>query len=94
MRILVAAKSEKQALFFLRDMQREYILDWFDENYETSMGKSAAINLQKQGVLDADAYLVENEFEDDPEVVEDFLDNLRSRIYDNQQVFIYEGSAA
>lgn len=94
MRILVAAKSEKQALFFLRDMQREYILDWFDENYETSMGKSAAINLQEQGVLDADAYLVENEFEDDPEVVEDFLDNLRSRIYDNQQVFIYEGSAA
>lgn len=94
MRILVAAKSERQALFFLRDMQREYILDWFDENYETSMGKSAAINLQEQGVLDADAYLVENEFEDDPEVVEDFLDNLRSRIYDNQQVFIYEGSAA
>lgn len=94
MRILVAAKSEKQAKYVLFDLRKEGIIDWFDEDYAAAMSRSAAITLRNQGALFCDAYAVPDEFEDDPEIVDQFIRNLEDRTYYDAQIFLYEGEAA
>ena len=43
MQILVVARSEKQAQYFLRDMQKEYILDWYNPDYNAAMGQQSVL---------------------------------------------------
>lgn len=94
MRILVAANSEKQAQDFLRDMQKECIIDWYNPDYNSAMGRQSVIHLRDVNALGVDAYIVQNEFEDDEAIVEDFLNNIETRTKDNDNFFIYEGEAA
>lgn len=94
MQILVVARSEKQAQYFLRDMQKEYILDWYNPDYNAAMGQQSVIGLRDANVLGVDAYIMENEFEDDEDIVEDFLANIEKRTKPDDSFFLYEGSAS
>ena len=87
--IAVIAKSEEDALEIMYDLQRENIIDSFDEEYEEVDNKENAIRLAAGIGLNVGAIYVNGSFEDDEEIVDRIVKHLDTYMADDDLLFSY-----
>ena len=87
--IAVIAKSEEDALEIMYDLQRENIIDSFDEEYEEVDNKENAIRLAAGIGLGVGAIYVNGSFEDDEEIVDRIVKHLDTYMADDDLLFSY-----
>lgn len=92
--ILVIAKSEEDALEKMRDLQREYIIGAFDEEYSEVDNKENALKLAARDMLAAGAVFANGSFEDRDEIVDRIFANLNSYMADDDFLFTYSYECA
>ena len=92
--ILVIAKSEEDALEKMRDLQREYIIGAFDEEYSEVDNKENALKLVEKNMMYADAIYANGSFEDHDEIVDRIFANLNSYMADDDFLFTYSYECA
>lgn len=92
--ILVIAKSEEDALEKMRDLQREYIIGAFDEEYSEVDNKENALKLAARDMLAAGAVFANGSFEDHDEIVDRIFANLNSYMADDDFLFTYSYECA
>lgn len=87
--IAVIAKSEEDALGIMYDLQRENIIDSFDEEYEEVDNKENALRLAAGIGLGVGAIYVNGSFEDDEEIVDRIVKHLDTYMADDDLLFSY-----
>ena len=87
--IAVIAKSEEDALEIMYDLQRENIIDSFDEEYEEVDNKENALRLAAGIGLGVGAIYVNGSFEDDEEIVDRIMKHLDTYMADDDLLFSY-----
>ena len=87
--IAVIAKSEEDALEIMYDLQRENIIDAFDEEYEEVDNKENALRLAAGIGLGVGAIYVNGSFEDDEEIVDRIVKHLDTYMADDDLLFSY-----
>ena len=87
--IAVIAKSEEDALGIMYDLQRENIIDYFDEEYEEVDNKENALRLAAGIGLGVGAIYVNGSFEDDEEIVDRIVKHLDTYMADDDLLFSY-----
>lgn len=87
--IAVIAKSEEDALGIMYDLQREYIIDSFDEEYEEVDNKENALRLAASIGLGVGAIYANGSFEDDEEIVDRIVKRLDQYMADDDLLFTY-----
>lgn len=87
--IAVIAKSEEDALEIMYDLQRENIIDSFDEEYEEVDNKENVIRLAAGIGLGVGAIYVNGSFEDDEEIVDRIVKHLDTYMADDDLFFSY-----
>ena len=87
--IAVIAKSEEDALEIMYDLQRECIIDSFDEEYEEVDNKENALRLAAGIGLGVGAIYVNGSFEDDEEIVDRIVKHLDTYMADDDLLFSY-----
>lgn len=92
--ILVIAKSEEDALEKMRDLQREYIIGAFDEEYSEVDNKENALKLVEKNMMYANAVFANGSFEDHDEIVDRIFANLNSYMADDDFLFTYSYECA
>ena len=92
--ILVIAKNGKDALSIMRDLQREYIIGSFDEEYTEMDNKENALKLAARDMLAAGAVFANGSFEDHDEIVDRIFANLNSYMADDDFLFTYSYECA
>lgn len=92
--ILVIAKNGKDALSIMRDLQREYIIGSFDEEYSEVDNKENALKLAARDMLAAGAVFANGSFEDHDEIVDRIFANLNSYMADDDFLFTYSYECA
>lgn len=92
--ILVIAKNGKDALSIMRDLQREYIIGAFDEEYSEVDNKENALKLVEKNMMYADAIYANGSFEDNESIVDRIIANLDSYMADDDLLFTYSYECA
>lgn len=92
--ILVIAKSENDALAIMRDLQSEFIIDAFDEEFTEMDNKENALKLAARDMLAAGAVFANGSFEDHDEIVDRIFANLNSYMADDDFLFTYSYECA
>ena len=92
--ILVIAKSEEDALEKMRDLQREYIIGAFGEEYSEVDNKENALKLVEKNMMYANAVFANGSFEDHDEIVDRIFANLNSYMADDDFLFTYSYECA
>ena len=87
--IAVIAKSEEDALEIMYDLQRECIIDSFDEEYEEVDNKENAIRLAAGIGLNVGAIYANGSFETDENIVERIVNHLNDYMADDDLLFSY-----
>lgn len=87
--VAVIAKNEEDALGIMYDLQREYIIDSFDEEYEEVDNKENALRLAAGIGLGVGAIYVNGSFEDDEEIVDHIVKHLDTYMADDDLLFSY-----
>lgn len=87
--VAVIAKNEEDALGIMYDLQREHIIDSFDEEYEEVDNKENALRLAAGIGLGVGAIYVNGSFEDDEEIVDHIVKHLDTYMADDDLLFSY-----
>lgn len=87
--VAVIAKNEEEALGIMYDLQRENIIDSFDEEYEEVDNKENALRLAAGIGLGVGAIYVNGSFEDDEEIVDRIVRHLDTYMADDDLLFSY-----
>ena len=92
--ILVIAKNDKDALSIMRDLQSEFIIGAFDEEFTEMDNKKNALELAARDMLAAGAVFANGSFEDHNEIVDRIFANLNSYMADDDFLFTYSYECA
>ena len=92
--ILVIAKNGKDALSIMRDLQSEFIIGAFDEEFTEMDNKKNALELATRDMLAAGAVFANGSFEDHDEIVDRIFANLNSYMADDDFLFTYSYECA
>lgn len=92
--ILVIAKSEEDALEKMRDLQREYIIGAFDEEYSEVDNKENALKLVEKNMMYADAIYANGSFEDNESIVDRIIASLDKYMAEDDVLYTFEYEAA
>lgn len=92
--VVIIAKSENDALAIMRDLQSEFIIDAFDEEFTEMDNKENALKLAARDMLDAGAVFANGSFEDHDEIVDRIFANLNSYMADDDFLFTYSYECA
>lgn len=92
--ILVIAKNGKDALSIMRDLQREYIIGAFDEEYSEVDNKENALKLVEKNMMYADAIYANGSFEDNESIVDRIIASLDKYMAEDDVLYTFEYEAA
>ena len=92
--VVIIAKSENDALAIMRDLQSEFIIDAFDEEFTEMDNKKNALKLAARDMLAAGAVFANGSFEDHDEIVDRIFANLNSYMADDDFLFTYSYECA
>lgn len=87
--IFVIAKNEGDALDIMRDLQNEFIIGAFDEDFTEVDNKENALKLVEKDMFYANAVFANGSFEDKDDIVDRIISNLDSYMADDDKVFTY-----
>lgn len=92
--ILVIAKNGKDALSIMRDLQREYIIGSFDEEYSEVDNRENALKLVEKNMMYADAIYANGSFEDNESIVDRIIASLDKYMAEDDVLYTFEYEAA
>lgn len=87
--VAVIAKNEGDALDIMRDLQNEFIIGAFDEDFTEVDNKENALKLVEKDMFYANAVFANGSFEDKDDIVDRIISNLDSYMADDDKVFTY-----
>lgn len=90
----IIAKTEEDALAIMYDLQREFIIGAFDEEYTEVDNKKGAIRLAAGIGLSISAIYANGSFDDDDEIVRRIIKRLDQYMADDDFLFTYSYEAA
>ena len=87
--VAVIAKNEGDALDIMRDLQNEFIIGAFDEDFTEVDNKENALKLVEKDMFYANAVFANGSFEDKDDIVDRIISKLDSYMADDDKVFTY-----
>lgn len=87
--VAVIAKNEGDALDIMRDLQNEFIIGAFDEDFTEVDNKENALKLVEKDMLCVNAVFANGSFEDKDDIVDRIISKLDSYMADDDKVFTY-----